>query len=327
MGEFITSIVIFCIFFIPLRLLRDAWLRGQLHANFRWVAGIMAWGALLSAPGPLIVLLIILADIFSAPSMDSIFTIGSLLFLASVVGYLVLSHPELLDLARMKEFWHRSLLFQNPAARRDSVFHELEWHEIKTTHVEQTGKELLKERFRNPEIPHTDPEQALRELETIRSQPVPRAELEEELKRLKAGEAVDVTDAFRINAFRSKSPPQYENIQTVLIDPESATLKCRIIFPSLVPAKVANADGQFRVLQEVYDTLHALQAELWITHYEAHIATLVAECYRVETDSFDMPAQVPFLRVHLPLKELRANSSTVHIVTELTRLHRAEWIK
>jgi hypothetical protein len=325
-SEFITSIVIFCIFFIPLRLMRGAWLRGQLQAGFRWIAGIMAWGALVSAPGPLIVLILILAEIFSAPSMGSVFTIGSLLFLASLIGYLVLSHPELLDFSRMKEFWYRSLLFQNPAVRRDNVFHELEWHEIKTTHAEQTGKELLKEHFRNPEIPHTDPEQALREIEKVRSQPVQRADLEEELNRLKAGEAVDVTDALRINAFRTKWPPQYENIQTVLVDPESGSLKCRIVFPSLVPATIASADGQFRVLQEVYDILHSLQAELWIKHYEAYIATLFAECYRVETDSFALPVQVPFLRVHLPLKELRANTSTVHIVTDLTRLRRAEWV-
>jgi hypothetical protein len=226
----------------------------------------------------------------------------------------------------MKEFWYRSLHFQNPSARRDNVFHELDWHEVAKRREQETGKLPKREKMRNPEIPRTSPEQAMKDLEKHRSETVPRAELEQELNHLKAGDAVDVTDALRLNSYRTQTNARYDDIQSVLIDPTQGTLKCRIVFPLLEPGRLASADGRFRMLQEVYDVMNALQSELWLKHYEAHIATLLFECYRVETDSFDMPTQVPFLRVHCPLTELRKHADRMYIVTEFTRLHRAEWL-
>ena len=326
MTQFISAIFLFSICWAALRALFALVQQGRMPARMPWAFGIAAWGSVLGALFFVYTLIEPLVTLFSSSDFVQLAKVGAFWFLTSFIGYAVAKYPGFLDWERMKAPFQESLFFHDPTRHRDDIFERAAFEKVRSIHEEQTGKILQREQFRTTERPSPDTSAIRKDLEEARPEAVQNPQLAEDLVRLKAGESVNVTDVFRLNSYRRKTHPRYDQIQLMLIEPDHGRLRFKIVFPDLVPGTIADADGRFRTLQEIYEVLYALQSELWFISYERHVATLQADCFRVETDSFDMPTQVPFARVFLPLAEIRAHTDKLFIVTELTRLNRVEWI-
>jgi hypothetical protein len=325
MSQFISAVTLFAVFWAALRALGSLVQYGKMPSRMPWAFGVAAWGSLVALFFVLYALIDPVFIAFTSMNINLLMEVGSTWFVASFVAFFLVKSPDILKWEQTKALFFDSLLFHDPTLKKDNIFEAAAFEEVKEIHHSLTGKVLQRERFTEAERPPVDPEQVKKDLESAAAATVANPQLAQDLERLTAGETVNVTDAFRLNSFRKKTHPDYDNIQLMLIEPEHGRLRFQMVFPALAPNAIADADWRFRVLQEIYEVIHALQGELWLLPYEPHVATIQADCLRVETDSFDMPKQTPFARVFIPLAEVRAQSDKIFIVTELTRLKRVEW--
>ncbi len=263
-------------------------------------------------------------NIFATPSTGAVMYAGSVLFFLGILLKVLNDHPEILRWERTGPFLRDALRFTDFTRRRDNVFEDAEWQQIQRTHRETTGRNvnLVRQSLEPRTERKTD---LLSSAVVIRPEAVRPKHLADEIARLEAGERVDITDALRINVYRHRTHPRYDQIIMLSVDPAERVLSFQIVFPAVQGAHLRDADARFRILQELYEVLQALQAEPWIAPYGKFIATFSAECFRVETDSFDMPTQIPFLSVRIAWDELRSRADRIFIVTELPKISVVTW--
>ncbi|MBI4428266.1 MAG: hypothetical protein HY562_04025 [Ignavibacteriales bacterium] len=303
-----------------LRLLREMWGKKLLPGWFTYVGGVLAWLTVISLVGPVWAIVDLLSVMFDRPDMGVAFEIGSLFILISIVGKVLIDHPEILDYARVQPFLLASLKFEHYSRRRDDIFVELDKHIIKQIHKEQTGRELPETKQRKKFIPHTDPQQALREIEQLRAKPLRSVHLESELRQLKAGEVTDITDTFKLNAAKHKTHDFYEFASEIKISPQEKNLSFKVVFPNVNAQTTFDADRIFRLKQGLYDLFQALRSELWLKPYAEYFDTFKVVCHRVDTDTFGLPIEKPFCSVEIALSELIQRDGKFFVATDLDKI-------
>ena len=320
MKSFLVTSAVFAGLWYFLRLLREAWGKKLLPGWFTYVGGVFAWLTVLSLAGPGWAIVDLFSTMFDHPDMGIGFEIGSLFFLISIVAKVLIDHQEILDYARVQPFLFASLKFEHYTRKRDDIFEELDKHTIAQIHREQTGKELPETKTPKKGIPHTDPEQALKELERVRAQPIRSAHLEAELSQLKAGEVTDVTDTFTLNSLRHKTHDFYELASGMLVTPQEKLLSFKLVFPNVNAQTSFDADSVFRLKQGLYDMLQALNSEPWLKPYAEFFGKLKVVCHRTDTDTFGLPIQQPFFSVEIECAELSRREGKLFVATELDKI-------
>ncbi len=305
MLELIIAYVILAVAFGLLRVLRSlAWER-KIPSGTTWLFGLVAYVALIAVVG---VVFIIGASLLTMVDDGEIWDwIGFLLLVLALAGltYYVEEYHEAIEFSDMLPFWLACLRLEDPAIRRTEA---------------SKSPESLKEAKR------LAAKDLLANTSSENKKPVERAELKEELDRLTAGESVDVLDVLRVNASRDRKAEHYEHIRKMFVDPEDRQLRFQLLFPSLKREELQSAEGRIRILQHVYGLFQSMQEEGWLADFDVHIDEFRVECFLVTIDSFNMPTERSFLRVHVPLSELRDHAGKAYAVTELERLGRATWI-
>ncbi|GEM_PF-3654145 len=305
MLELIIAYVILAVAFGLLRVLRSlAWER-KIPSGTTWLFGLVAYVALIAVVG---VVFIIGASLLAMVDDGDIWDwIGFLLLVLALAGltYYIEEYHDAIDFSDMLPFWLGCLRLEDPAIRRAEA--------AEAPESRKQPKQTVV-----PDPLSTRPRE--------KANPVERTELKEELERLSAGESVDVADALRVNSLRDGTAERYEHVRKIFVDPEDRQLRFQLLFPSLKNDGLQSVDGRVRVLQQVYDLFQFLQEEAWLADFDVHIDEFRVECFLVTIDSFNMPTERSFLRVYVPLSELRDHAGKAYAVTELERLGRATWI-
>jgi len=320
MSNFLLTSGIFAALWYILRLLMEMWGKKLLPGWFTYVGGVIAWMTVVSLAGPVWAIGELFAKMFDRPDMGTGFEVGSLFFLISIVGKVLIDNPEILDYARMQPFLLASLKFEHYTRKRDDIFVELDKHMIRQIHKEQTGTELREEQQKKKFIPHTDPQQALKEIEQLRAKPLRSVHFQDELSRLNKGETVEVVDTFKLNAVKRTSHDFYPNVSEMAIRPAEKLLMLKLTMPEVTPETQFNADRTFRMKQNIYDFLQALNTEQWLAPYSKFFDKIHITCHRTDTDTFGLPIQTPFLSVGIATSELRQREGKFFVATELDKI-------
>ncbi|MBI3005948.1 MAG: hypothetical protein HYY49_11135 [Ignavibacteriales bacterium] len=303
-----------------LRLLREAWGKKLLPGWFTYVGGVLAWITIVSLAGPVWAVIDLFSIIMERPDLGVGLEIGTLFILISIVAKVLIDYPEILDYARVQPFLLASLKFEHYTRKRDDIFEELDKHVIAQIHREQTGKEIPAGKPQRKFIPHTDPEQALREVERLRAQPLRSVHLKAELDQLKAGEVTDITDTFKLNAAKHPTHDFYQLASEVKITPVEKLLSFKLVFPNVNSQTAFDADRVFRLKQGIYDLLQALRSEIWLKPYQEYFSNLRVVCHRTDTDTFGLPIEKPFFSVEIAVAELVQREGKLFVATELDKI-------
>ncbi len=318
MAGFITSLVIFAILYFPLRLLKENWERLSLPPWCVIPAGVLAWGVVISLLGPPIAIIYACANVVAKPSIGAASEAIAVFFLTGIIANLVTVHREILDWDHMSTFLRFSLKFRNYFKEDEDLFVQLEKKEIRDIHRQTTGKELVEEApLAKKELAHMDPEAARRMLERARSAPVASVHFEEEMRILRAGDPVDITDTFTVNSFKHPRHALYKDTHALRIDPVAKELSFAVHFVRITAESPLSSNLLFHVKQDLYDMLQALISEQWLGPYVQFFETLSITCYRVSVDSFDLPQQLPFMKIVIPVRELRSREGSFFSVADL----------
>jgi hypothetical protein len=325
MGGIVISVVGFLVFFSALRILRSVAYDRKIPQGMAWLFGMIAWGAALCIVAFVLIIAEHIVDLSDGGGLWDWINFMIFVLTAGVLLFGIQKFFVFFDFVGMKNFWLASLQFEDPLINRNSVFEEAEREEIRALHREQTGEDLPIFAPMRP-IPHTDPKKAQEDLDRTRTTPIESPALKEELERLNAGDWIDVTDTLRVNSFRNQTNARYENIRNMIVNPAERGLRFQLLFPRVTNEDLHDADRRFRVLQQIYEIFSSLEQERWLKPYEPFFEEVLANCFRVTIDSFDMPVETAFAHVHMPWNELRTHSGKIYIVTEFERLKRVEWI-
>jgi len=329
-ANFILSLVAFSVFYYPLRLLKDNWVRLSLPHWWVYVAGVLSWATLLSLLGPPIAIGYVFANIVRSTSMGAVYEAGGVIFFAGIIANVVVTHRELLDWDHVYPFIRTSLVFANYYANEEDLFLQLEKKKIRDIYKETSGQELIEREKIKKELPHLDPETALKELEEFRSQPFQSAQLNDDIALLKNGETVDITDTFKINTFRKQRGGLSEHCSEMRIHPAEKCLSFNVRFTQLTIDATLSPELLFRVNQELHELLQMLVIEIWLKPFLAFFDKISVKCYRTVSDSFGLPQWVAFMKVEIALQDLRTREgkdfrmTDLHTIAAITMLEQSE---
>lgn len=321
MKIFLATLPVFAALWFIMRLLKELWEKDKLPGWFTPIGGIIAWATVASAVGPIWGVVDVIVRLVTEPTMGTAFEFIGIGFALSLAGKLLADNPQIMDFSRVKPLIIESLQFRKYDLRREDIFVELDKHNIKKVYRETTGKAFPKEAEKKMKpLPHTDPEQAKKEIERLKAQPLRSVHLESELSQLKAGEVTNITDTFKLNALKHKTHDLYEHAYGMQIVPAEKLLSFKIMLPNVNAQTVFDADRAFRLKQDIYDLFQNLNSEDWLTPYAGFFDKIKVTCHREDTDTFGLPIQQPFFSVEILITELRQREGKLFVATELDKI-------
>lgn len=208
-------------------------------------------------------------------------------------------------------------MFRNYFAEQEDLFVQLEKKKICDIHKEISGHDLVEAAPKKKEMIHTDPESAIRELEQFRAKAIQSVHLDDELASLKNGKPIDVTDTFRINTFKRTTHNLYPNCRDMRIEPVEKVFSLDVDFTGIRNDAALTSDLIFRVKQDLYDMMQSIISEDWLKPFTEFFDELSVSCCRIKPDSFDLPQRVPFMKVEIPVDELRIREGKFYSVADL----------
>jgi len=226
------------------------------------------------------------------------------------------------DSMYINDFLMSSLLFTPFNAPGKDIFEELERQEIRKIHRETTGRDVDEMIEKKKPIPHTETEQARKEIERLRAQPVRPAHFDSEIRQLQAGEEVEVSDLLLYLASKKPRHDLYRHCSNARISPPKKTMSLSVQFPSLLAGIELNADRLHRAKQDLYEFLQAFNTEEALKPYRPFFSAFDVTCSRVEADSFDLPAKIPFMTIEIDAAELRKRENSFFSVADLHTIAR-----
>ncbi len=330
MKTLITSLLFFSVCYFTLRYLKLAWEKRQLPPWSKYFLGLLAWGALGSGVGILWGLAQPVIELFTSPNMGVAFLIGGLALAAGGIAKYAHANPELLDFDSMRPFLKDSLAFVNPARSWMNLAEEVDKHEIRRVYKEVTGNDLpdTDQRFENDLkrkleaakgkefskdklVPAS--RKALEELQ----QPSESPQVKEELRQIRQGSAVDISDSWRINSLKRSSHEYFRLVKSVVVDPVTKQMHLVLESDKFADDRVRTPASLYRLKQDLYDFLQVLHKEKWMEPYLASITHLVCTCSFFEDDAFAGVHTHPVCRVEISRSDLKIFESRFYDVGQM----------
>lgn len=316
MALFIFGGLVALLFYLPLRYLKNLWEKEEIPKWSSIVAGVFAWGALLSLCVMAVGFFQPIVGMFTAPQMGQGFELGFLALGVAMLAKLNVVYPEFLDLARMKPFFFAALRFENLARQRMILSEELDKFEIRRVHKEVTGTDLKVEQ-KPVRRPQKSQEEIRREVEQLQQRRIVTPHLQMELNALNRTEAVDISDSWKINSLRTSAHQLYDRVKSVRIDPKSRAISLAMDFGELDAAPLKQSTGVFLFYQELYEFLHAMATQNWMKPYLPYFDMIRLEGSRTELDEFARVTSFLFLRLDMRMSELRVREGKFFNPAEL----------
>ena len=281
-----------------------------------FLSGLLSWIFFLSAFGLAGWTVYLIVDVFASRDLKNLFVI---LFIG-IGGGMLFSAKEAADAGSVVDFAQRAILFRRIASQEFLVDEELERKKIIEIHKEQTGKTLRepskKQEFRSEEELRRLREEAL----ALQRKPIRAIHLEHDLENLKAGQVVDLSDSWKINSFKRSTHDFYGNMSHVRINPQARTYSARVDFRDTTMEQLQRSATIFRLKQDLYNLLQAINTEEWLQPYAAYFERIILTCYGLQTDAFGLTSLYPFFRIDIPTSALQSLEGRIYSVTELHKI-------
>ncbi len=265
------------------------------------------------------------SHIVCSPVMRQGWEFCIIVLMFAAVAKLLVTFPEILDFSHVKPFLTESLMFSNYARKHDDIFEELDKHQVREIYEEVTGQPFPKFEVKKKEIPHTDPDRAMKELEQLRAQGIRSVHLQTELASLKAGQIVDITDSWKLNCLKRKPHPLCDQISDVKIDSVQKALSFRIDYPEISLERLRDSVFIFQLKQDLYDALQAIDTEEWMKPYAPFYERMKLSCFATEVDDFGNWHPYRFMNLEIEVAELRKRVGKFFNVGELNQIARLEF--
>ncbi len=325
------SLIPFCFCYFSLRYLKLAWEKRQLPPWSKYLLGLLAWGALLSFLGILWGLAQPIIQLFTNPNMGLGFLVGGLALGISAMLKYVVANPEFFDFASMKPFLKDSLAFANPARSWMLLAEEVDKHEVRRVYKEVTGNDLpgdderydreLKKKLeatKGKEYFNEDKRvQASKELLAVLKQAIESPHLKEELKQLKQGAMVDISDSWHINRSKRSSHDYFHVVKTVTVDPVSKHMSLMLESEQFGDKQVRDPASLYRLKQNLYDFLQGVHQEDWVQAYLQHVTTISCTCSHFEDQAFVGIQVHSICRIEISRADLRAYENRFYDVGQM----------
>ena len=325
------SLIPFCFCYFTMRYLKTFWQKRQLPAWSKYLLGFLAWGALLSFLGILWGLAQPIIRLFTNPNMGLGYLIGGLALGISAILKYAVANPELFDFASMKPFLKDSLAFANPTRSWMILAEEVDKHEVRRVYKEVTGNDLpgdderydrdLKKKLeatKGKEFFDQDKRvSASKGLLSVLKHAVESPHLREELQQLKQGAGVDISDSWQINRLKRSSHDYFHLVKKVIVDPAVKQMSFTLESEQFTDQQVQDPASLYRLKQNLYDFLQALDQQDWVQPYLNHVAAISCLCSHFEDQAFVGVQIHSVCRVEISRADLKAYENRFYDVGQM----------
>lgn len=277
------------------------------------VAGILSWCLALLFFAWLGVTVFFLYDLFAARHLDNLYA----LMLIGIVSALFFLIRESIDADNVAELVKKGLFFEKYGHHNINIREELDKAKVKKVYKDLTGKTLADPKKEWTPMDPATRTKLLQELEAVKRRLTVSPHVDVEVKSLQSGEEVALTDSWRINSLRHAGHDLYESVFDVLLNPVTRQLRVRVHCTKVVRQELVDPKKAFRLKQDIYDFLQALQTEGWMQPYLPYIEQVELFGHLTEDDGFQEPVSYSFLRVLIPINELKKREKTFFNAADL----------
>jgi hypothetical protein len=320
---FVLSIMLFCLFYFTMKYLKAAWEKRQLPAWSKHFTGIFAWGVLVAFIGILWGLVQPIIDLFTAPSMGIGIQLCAYTFIVSILLKYAHANPELFEVAAMLPFLRDALVFSNPGRSRMLLAEEMEKHKVRQIYKDTTGKDLriegdqwdasLKKKLlavkKNEAYAQDTRVAPSKESLSVLQQPIQSILAKEELKQLRHGILVDISDTWQLNRLKKASHHYFHMVKKVTVDPVSRQVTIVLESEQFTDARIQDPASLYRLKQDLYDFLQGVHQQDWVQPYLQFATTISCTCCHVEDLVFGDILVHPVCCVEISRDVLKANEN------------------
>ncbi len=156
------------------------------------------------------------------------------------------------------------------------------------------------------------------------TRPTRSVHLAEEIQALGAGNAVDISDGWKVHAFGTQLHDLYAEMSELWVNPQTHTLGFRLNIKDATEKALQNPTYVYELKQDLYQILQVLNTDPWLALYDKYYARIIAVCYGIEPDSFGHIQQFPFLKIDIMRLQLTPregkffNAADLHTISALT---------
>ncbi len=316
----ILGVIVIVALFLLLRKLSEVAVQYDLPSWGIYLGGILSWAFVLSLLGYAAFTVYLIYDLLANRNLVAIYV----LMFIGVIGGMLLQGKEVLDSSRVFDYVRTSLRFEPYTLNRFRLDDELEKKKVKDVYRQITGKEA-REMVGSPRL---KTEAEIRRLQreaavlAARQTQLGSPTLKDELKQLRAGHVVNLSDVWKINSFKRSTHEWYSNVSSLQIDPKTKSAIFHVNLPEMTRTHVMQTNTLFSFKQDLYAFLQAVSSEEWLKPYASFVDQLDVTCFGLETDGFGQTALYPFFHILISVSELAARAGKFFAVTELHTISR-----
>jgi hypothetical protein len=208
---------------------------------------------------------------------------------------------------------------------------EVDKHEVRRVYKEVTGNDLpgederyereLKKKLeatKGKEFFSKDKRVApSKELLAALKQTIESPHLKEELQQLQQGTIVDISDSWHINRLKRSSHDYFHVVKTVTVDPGSRRMTFILESEQFADGQARDPASLYRLKQNLYDFLQAVNQQDWVQPYLNHAATIVCTCSHFEDQAFIGIQVHQICRVEISRAELKSYENRFYDVGQM----------
>jgi|GEM_PF-3842125 len=304
---FIISVCVLLVSFFILQRQKQRQAHQGMQKIPAFIGGIAAWSIVIMLATGLVELVQFSVNLFTAPAREVAADLmeGAFAFIGGLFGVIMVFRlTQIVDTFYFREFFIHSLAFRAYEIKRDDVFAELEQHVINQVRRETSDTPEAADIMRGQKIKKPHPGPLRKELAQQKPRPVQSIHLEDEVRRLRQGEEVDISESWHMNSLRRASHPLYLEISEVRVSPAGRTLSFRLTVQHVQQEELSDTKIAYRLKQDLYDVLQAIGTEEWMQPYARFFQSMSMKCYATRLDSFGQPLLYPFMTIDVRVDEL-----------------------
>ncbi|MFH0991954.1 MAG: hypothetical protein V1799_18255 [bacterium] len=320
-GFLIISLGILLVLYLLVRLFRNLSLEKRLTPTELLVAGLSAWGMILFWCWWFGLIIYSIVGLLMGSGEALIF--AALMLFATGFVY---RFSQALDSYNLVDFIREAMWFRPYASQPFVILDEVERKKIQQIHKETS----------NTAFPTIPSEKVLKTKEEVlkvqqeflafQRRPKKPLLLDDEMKELKVGHRVDISESWKLHILNRTSHDLYEEIDNMEIDPVTKILAFQVRIRSAVQDQLTNPILVFHIKQDLYDLLQAVHTEPWMRPYRPYYKTISLFCIGVMYDEYGRENLYPFMRIDIAVQELQQREGKFFSTTEFHKIARITFL-
>jgi hypothetical protein len=285
-----------------------------------FIIGLLTWVFLLSLASWAILALYLVYLLLEERFLGSLL---GLIFIGMATGFAIQAN-EVLDASTVVQFIRRAMFFR-PTKPHSLVFQEeLDRKRVRDIHRETSDKPFPEGKKQRQLLTDDEIKQYRKEMLAAKDRPARSQTYDEEIQKLKAGQVVGITDAWKIYTFTHMFHDLYGEMFLLEIDPQTHTFQFRVNILDATETTLQDPLSVFQLKQDLYQLLQVLNTDAWLDWYSEFFDHIVVVCFGIEPDAFGHIQTFPFLRIDIVRSQLTQreglffNAADLHTICALT---------